>query len=65
MAKCDRCHKQTDVTIMSFFNTQIICMDCEEKECNHPQYEAARKAEEEQVRQGNYNFPGVGKPPDL
>ena len=27
MTKCDRCRKQTSATIMSMFNTQILCME--------------------------------------
>ena len=47
------------------FNTEVICMDCKAKEEKHPDYEAAREAEAAQVRAGNYNFAGVGKPADL
>ncbi len=50
---------------MSYFNTDFICLDCEEKERTHPAYAEAKRIEEEQVRQGNLNFKGVGKPPDL
>jgi len=57
---CQRCGKKTNITTMSRFNTQIICMDCEDKETKRPDYEAARKAEEDAVRRGDYNFPGVG-----
>lgn len=65
MTKCDRCHKETLATIMSKFNTEIICMDCKDKERAHPAYAAADEAEVKSVRSGNYNFPGVGKPDDL
>jgi hypothetical protein len=50
---------------MSIFNTQVICMDCKVTEAAHPDYERAREAELEQVRAGNYHFPGVGLPADL
>jgi hypothetical protein len=63
--KCERCGKEPLVTIMSFFNTQMICLECEEKEKKHPKYEEAKQEEVRQVRQGNYNFRGIGKPPDL
>lgn len=63
--KCQRCGVETSVTIMSMFNEQIICMDCKDKEVEHPLYKGAREAEVEQVRQGNYNFKGVGKPSNL
>lgn len=65
MPRCDRCGKKTWVTIMSMFNTQEICMDCKDKEEQHPGYEAAREAESRAVRRGDYNFHGVGKPDDL
>jgi hypothetical protein len=50
---------------MSKFNLDIICMDCKQKERNHPDYDRADKAECDAVRSGNYNFPGIGKPGDL
>jgi hypothetical protein len=53
------------VSIMSRFNTDEICMECEEKEKKHPDYPRAVKAEAAAVRAGNYNFPGIGKPADL
>lgn len=62
---CDRCFKKTTVTIMSIFNTDIICNKCKEIEKQHPEYEKASKAELEEVKRGNYNYPGVGKPKDL
>jgi len=62
---CQRCKKQTIVTIMSMFNTDIICMDCEDKEKNHPDYEKAVAAEMASVRRGDVNFSGIGKPVDL
>ena len=49
----------------SYFNTDWICISCAEKERLHPDYEMAKKIENEQVRKGNYNFPGIGKPKTL
>lgn len=63
--KCERCGKTTLGTMMSKFNTQIICGDCKDSETQHPDYAAADQAEVEAVRSGNYNFPGVGLPADL
>lgn len=60
MSMCQRCSKETNIAIMSRFNTQIICMSCEEAEKRQPDYEKARKAEEDAVRRGDYNFPGIG-----
>jgi hypothetical protein len=65
MPVCVRCHKQTAATIMSKFNQDVICMECKEKERNHPKYPEADAAEVAAVRQGNWNFPGIGKPADL
>jgi hypothetical protein len=65
MVKCDRCGKQTTATIMSYFNTDILCEVCSGKERTHPKFEVAQAEEERQVRAGNYNFAGVGRPKDL
>lgn len=62
---CQRCGNQTFGTIMSKFNTEIICMECKQREREHPDYVAADRAEVEAVRRGDRNFPGVGKPEDL
>lgn len=45
---------------MSMFNTQTICLDCNDREERHPRYEAARDAEGEAVRNGDMNFHGIG-----
>jgi len=50
---------------MSMFNEDILCMECKEKEKQHPDYNKAVDAEAAQVRAGNYNFKGIGKPADL
>jgi hypothetical protein len=65
MTKCDRCSNETRVTTMSYFNTDTICMDCKDKERKHPSFKHAQDTECEQVKRGNYNFPGIGKPKDL
>lgn len=65
MTRCDRCGKQTGVTTGSYFNMEIICLECDELERAHPQFEEARRVECEHVKQGDYNFAGVGLPPDL
>ena len=63
--RCQRCYNETRVHTVSRFNTQEICMDCVKKEKAHPNYENARTREMEEVRKGNYNFEGIGKPVDL
>lgn len=63
--KCDRCFKSNSSTIMSMFNTDIICNDCKDKETKHPKYAEARDIEAAMVRNGNFGFRGIGKPSDL
>ena len=65
MTLCQRCGREALATIMSKFNTQIICMDCKQRERAHPAYKAADEAEVAAVRAGIKNFPGIGKPDDL
>jgi len=60
MSRCERCYKETNITIMSMFNTQTICMDCKEKEKKRSDYKSAVEADDNQIRKGNYNFKGVG-----
>ena len=57
---CDRCRTSTTITTMSKFNTDIICMPCEEDEHRAPGYREACRAETAAVRSGDYNFPGIG-----
>jgi hypothetical protein len=59
MTKCQRCGKETSITIMSMFNTQTICMDCKDAEEKDPRYNEARAADEAAIRSGNFNFPGI------
>ena len=63
--RCQRCNKETDNFTGSIFNTELICMECAEKERDHPDYEKARAVEADEVRKGNYNFEGIGLPDDL
>ncbi len=63
--KCDRCRQETSVTIVSMFNTDTLCLDCKKREEQHPNYAQARQAEHRAVLAGNFNFPGIGLPPDL
>ena len=65
MPNCERCGKAGLATIMSTFNTDLICLGCKEQEKRHPKYQAAYDAEQAAVASGNYNFPGIGKPDDL
>lgn len=59
---CDRCGKDLKYgRIMSMFNEDCICMDCKEKETQDKDYEKAVKTEYEEIKKGNYNFPGIRK----
>lgn len=62
---CERCGKETNIHTTSMFNTQNICMECKEKERQHPMYEQALEADRAEVAKGNYSFQGIGKPKDL
>ena len=62
---CDRCREEIEVFVMSIFNTDTLCLDCKNKEKNHPDYEIAVKREKEEVEKGNLNFEGIGKPEEL
>ena len=57
---CDRCGQPTGgTTTMSVFNQDVICIPCKEEEKKDPDYDAAVRAEQEAIRRGDYNFPGV------
>lgn len=58
--RCERCFKETNCTIMSMFNTEILCLECKEKEKTHPRYAQAVEAEHSEVVKGNYTFGGIG-----
>lgn len=65
MNKCERCECQTKVTIVSMFNTQVICTSCKKRESKHPDYKKACDAELAEVKKGNRNFEGIGLPSDI
>lgn len=59
--KCERCKKPTNgTTIMSMFNTQVICMPCKEEEKENPRYMEAVEADRKAIVKGDYNFRGIG-----
>jgi hypothetical protein len=49
---------------MSQFNEDLICLPCKDIERKHPDYEKASQAEMSQIKNGNYNYKGVGLPVD-
>lgn len=42
------------------FNTQMICMDCQDKEQKRDDYDKAVKEENKALKSGNRNFKGIG-----
>jgi len=57
---CQRCGQPTNVTIVSMFNTEEICMACKDAERQRPDYKDAISADEAAIRGGDYNFKGIG-----
>ena len=55
---CDRCKQPPidNTTIMSKFNTQVICTPCKEKEKEHTDYEAACNAENQAIDISDRNY---------
>ena len=48
-----------DGRICSMFSTDCICIPCSDKERQDPDYKKAVEADHEQIKRGNYNFPGI------
>ena len=44
---------------MSIFDVSLICMDCHRVETKRPDYEKARSAEEDALKNGDGNFKGI------
>ena len=57
---CERCLKKTNCLIMSMYDTKMICFDCKKEEEKRPDYKEAVKADLEAIKNGNYNFKGIG-----
>ena len=58
---CDRCGNSLDGgRTMSMFNTDCICMECKKKETLRTDYKDAQEADMAEIRNGNYNFKGIG-----
>lgn len=49
----------------SCFNRNFICGACAEREQAHPLFPVAKAAEAAAVKAGDFNFAGIGCPPDL
>lgn len=50
---------------MSWFNKQVICLECDAEELTHPEIKKAKKIELSYCKKGDYNFRGIGLPADL
>ena len=59
MTVCNRCFKETNSTIMSMFNTDIICMACKTEEKKRSDYGHASRAETAAVKAGVKNYKGI------
>ena len=60
---CDRCGGSLEGgRMMSMYNEDCLCMNCIDKERERSDYKAASDAEHEAIKQGNYNFKGIGFP---
>lgn len=62
---CERCGQKSLAGIGSYFDTSIICIECMEREQAHPDFWHAKAVENEHVARGDFNYPGVGLPPEL
>lgn len=56
---CSRCGGPLKVRSMSRMNEDVLCLNCMDAEKAHPNYQEAVEAELEQVKAGNYNYPGL------
>ena len=58
--RCDRCGGSLkDGRIMSMYNLACLCMTCKEKEKKKADYQEAVKAEQAEIKKGNYNYKGI------
>ena len=65
MPICARCNKESRAITGSFFNEDLICLECRDIESLHPDYKKAKDIEHQEVVKGNYNFEGIGLPDDF
>lgn len=61
MPRCDKCGKETSVTIRSIFNADRLCPGCKEKERKRPIYEKGPPAGMEGAGP-QHNLPGIAGP---
>ena len=58
--RCDRCHAKLTARIMSMYNDDVICLECQEKEAQRSDYQEAVQADRDAIKRGDFNFPGIG-----
>ena len=57
---CDRCGGSlSGGRIMSMYSTECLCLACKEKEKARADYQAAVKAELDEVKKGNTDYKGI------
>ena len=57
---CDRCGGSlSGGRIMSMYSTECLCLDCKEKEKTRADYQAAVKADLDEVKKGNLDYKGI------
>jgi hypothetical protein len=59
--RCDRCGAETGFLTGSYFNTDMVCLACDREERASDRFAEAQRAENEAVRQGDFNFRGIGR----
>lgn len=58
---CDKCHNPIGkIRKMSMYNTDCLCEACIKAEQRRSDYKLAQDADIEAIRNGNYNYPGIG-----
>ena len=57
---CQQCFEKGKWYIMSMYDTRMICEKCKAIEEKRPDYKDAVDADEAAIRQGNFNFKGIG-----
>lgn len=58
---CDRCKKPLNgCRIQSMYSSAVLCMECHDKETKRSDYQEAVAADQAAIRNGDYNFPGIG-----
>ncbi len=62
--QCHRCTAENTTLIGSWFNTDMICPDCREREEKHPHSRIAKMIEQKHTLDGNMCFEGIGLSPD-